>query len=368
MSKAIDKLRMSLLKEFGTNSVLMGTDIEEKVFGFIPTGSISLDLAIGGGIPIGRLTQIAGGKSTSKSSLSNHIISNAQKLKVSWKHIERKIEGGREVVTEIEKTKDEFLCAYLDVEGTQTREWMQKCGLNLEDIIYVRPSGLEETLEMAISMQKQGVNLIVIDSIDALEPVKELDKEIGENMQMGIKQKLLGEYCRKFTSINNKLRREGELPCTVIFLNQLRDKIGVMYGDTSFTPGGKAIEFYTSLDLRLRRGDWIIIGSGENKRIIGQTVKFKSEKNKLFKQQQTGSYDFYFDDGGEVPAGQINVFKEVVVEAMNWGVIERAGSYFKYKGENIAQGLDKTLAVLKENKELFEQIKTDLFTLVKEVK
>lgn len=131
-----------------------------------------------------------------------------------------------------------------------------------------------------------------------------------------------------------------------------------------YTPGGRAIEFYISVDIRLRKGDWIVEGKGDNKTIVGQVVKFKTHKNKTFKQQQTGEFEFYFDEAEGHNIGEIDNFKEIVIEGMAWGVIERAGAWFKYKGENIAQGADNTVAYLREHLDTFEAVKKELFDLV----
>lgn len=363
-NNAVDNIRIELLKKFGTNAIIKGTDMEKARYGRISTGSITLDLALGGGLPVGRLIQISGAKSTAKSSLCDKIVANAQKTNVDWIWTERKVEKGREIVSEIPKKVNGLICGYLDVEGTKTFDWTQDTlGVDMDNWVYSQPAGLEEGLEMAHQMQKQGVNLIVIDSIESLEPTKEYDSEMGESVQMGIKPKMLGEYCRKFTATNNKLSREGKLPCTVILINQLREKIGA-YGDAEYTPGGRAIEFYISVDLRLRKGDWIVEGKGDNKTIVGQTVKFKTHKNKTYKQQQTGDFDFYFDEAEGHVLGEIDNFKETVIEGMAWGVIERAGAWFKYKGNNIAQGADNTVAYLREHVDVFNSVRAELFSLV----
>ena len=363
-NKDIDKIRVNLLKKFGSNAIITGADHEKAKYGRIPTGSIDLDLKLGGGIPIGRMIQISGAKSTIKSTLCDHIVKNAQELEVEWIWTERKEEKGREVVEEHTRKVEGLICAYLDVEGTKTVDWTRdKIGVNTDEWLYAQPSGLEEALEMAHQMQKDGVHLIVIDSIDALEPIKDYESEIGESVQMGLKPKMIGEYCRKFTATNNLLVRQGELPCTVIFINQLREKIGA-YGNPEYTPGGRAIEFYISIDLRLRRGDWIIRGKGEEKEIVGQVVKFKTEKNKTYKQQQVGQFDFYFVDTENCDAGHIDNFKEIVIAGINYDIIEKAGSWFKYKGKNIAQGADNTVAYLREHPDLFNEIKDELFSIV----
>lgn len=362
----VDNLRLELLKDFGTNAVIMGGDHEKAQYGRLSTGSLSLDLALGGGLPLGRMIQIAGEKSTSKSTLCDHIIANAQKAVVEWIWTERKAEKGREIVTEHDRRVEGLLCGYLDIEGTKTQDWTRDTiGVDTEGWIYVQPSGMEECFEMAHKMQLKGAQLLVIDSVDALEPTKAYDSSFEDSVQMGLKPKALGEYCRKVTATNNKLVREGKLPCTVIFINQVREKIG-SYGNPLYTVGGKAIPFYASVDLFLRRGDWIIEGKGDNKSIIGQVVKFKTEKNKTYKQQQTGEFDFYFDDAleSEHKMGEIDNFKEVIIEGIAWGVIERAGSWMRYKGENLAQGADNTVTYLKANMDKFEAIKAELLAMV----
>lgn len=365
-NKEIDNIRLELLKEFGANAIIKGEDLEKAKYGRISTGSIALDLALGGGVPIGRATQISGAKSSGKSSTCDHIAKNAQATSVHWEWTERKAEKGREVVTPKDIAVEGLTVAYLDLEGTKTIDWSRDCiGVDTDSWLYAQPSGAEEALEMAHSMQKKGVNVIFIDSVDSLIPVKAYETELGESVQMGIKQKLIGDYLKKYTATNNKLAREGKLPCTLILINQLREKIGA-YGDSEYTVGGRAIEYYISVDLRLRRGDWLVEGKGENKQIVGQVIKFKTHKNKTYKQQQTGSFDFYFDDtldGHKM--GEIDVFKDIVMEAIAWGVIERAGAWFKYKGQNIAQGAQNTADYLKENNELFTQIRDELFTIIK---
>lgn len=233
MAKAteVDIIRLKMLKKFGANTVIKGSDHEKAVYGRINTGSIDLDLKLGGGIPVGRLVQISGAKSTSKSSLCDHIAKNAQETIINWIWTERKEVKGREVVEEHEKSAEGLIVAYLDVEGTKSDSWTRGViGVDTDNWIYAQPSGMEETLEMAHQMQKDGVQVVFIDSIDSLEPTKEYDSQMGESVQMGLKPKMMGEYCRKFTATNNKLVREGKLPCTVIMINQLREKIGA-YGD-----------------------------------------------------------------------------------------------------------------------------------------
>lgn len=229
-SKRTDEIRLELLKEFGTNAIVIGSDLEKARYGRISTGSVSLDLALGGGIPVGRAIQISGAKSTCKTSICNHIAKNAQKLKVDWIWTERKYDKGREAVQEHPRSVDGLICGYIDVEGTQDEDWMRQIGVDTNSWLYNQPSGLEEALNIAHSMQRKGVQVIFLDSIDSLEPELYYKTEAGESVRMGEKQKQIGEYLRKYTATNNRLVREGKLPCTLVLLNQLREKIGA-YGD-----------------------------------------------------------------------------------------------------------------------------------------
>ena len=364
----VAKVRTTLLKTFGTNAVMDGIDLEKANFGRISTGSLKLDVELGGGIPIGRIIQIAGEKSDGKSTISDLIASNAQKLTVDWEWTKRSEDRGREVVEVVPRRVEGLVVGFLDAEGHKTIDWTRDVlGVDTESWVYSQPSGAEEAFDMAHEMQLAGVNLIVIDSIDSIVPTKIYEKDFNDSAQMGIKPKLIGDYVRKFTMTNNKLFREGKLPCTLVLINQTRDKIGV-YGDPTFTPGGKAIGFYSSVDLRLRKGDWITEGTGENKVIVGQVIKFKTQKNKTYKQQRTGEFDFYFDStsDGSHEMGSIDNFKSIVILGIEYGIIERAGAWFKYKGSNLAQGAENTIKYLKHNNDVYEEIKAKLFELLDE--
>lgn len=226
----IDSIRLKCLQKYGSNAVVKGSDMSKMNYGRISTGSIGLDMKLGGGIPLGRIIQIAGAKSSVKTTLSDHIAKSAQGKTVEWVWTERKYDKGREAVAEFAKKVTGLVVAYLDVEGTQDEEWLARIGVDTNKWLYMRPSGLEEALNMAHDLQLNGVHVIFIDSIDALEPTLYYETEAGDSAMMGVKQKQLGEYVRKVTATNNKLSRGGQLPCTVVFLNQLREKIGA-YGD-----------------------------------------------------------------------------------------------------------------------------------------
>ena len=235
-------------------------------------------------------------------------------------------------------------------------------GVDTENLLYTRPNGLEEITQMILDMQQSGlVHLFVWDSIEASSPIKEMDSTMDETVQMGVKQKLLAEFFRKYQAFNNKLVREGKRPFTLIGINQLREKIGA-YGDAEYTPGGRAIGYTASVDLRLRKGDWITNGSGNNKCFVGQVVKYKIEKNKTYKRMQTGEFDFYYDENDlDIPVGHNDNFKSIVQLGIERGLIERGGAwFFLNKGtehEVKFQGQDNLIAYLRANDGLVEDIK-----------
>ena len=341
-SADIQKLLRDLNKKFGENAVTLGFPKNEKgetkTIERIPTGSISLDLALGGGLPLGRFIEISGALSSTKSTQCLHIVAQAQKRGL--------------------------VCAFIDVEATTDEVFSTAIGVDFDSLIYSRPDSMEEALQLLLDLQRSGeVQLAVLDSIAAMSPNKEQDTSMDDTFRMGIPQQLLGEYFRKYQANNNRLEREGKKPFTLIGVNQLREKIGA-YGDPEYSPGGRAKGFTASVDIRLRRGDWISEGSGENKEIVGQVVKFKIEKNKTYKRMQTGEFDFYFspDNNAGVPQYFNDNYKEIIVSAVEWGVIERTGSWFVYQ-DNKYQGMNALVSALKEDPTLIDKLKEEVIFL-----
>ena len=335
-NKELSLLINKLNKKFGENALVMGDEIEDIVLERIPTGSVALDIDLGGGIPIGRFTQISGALSSTKTTQSMHIVKNAQKMGL--------------------------VCAWADVEGTSDKAYFEQIGVNTSTLLYTRPSGLEEVCQMILDMQQSGeVHLAVWDSIEASSPIKELDSTMDETIQMGTKPKLLNEFFRKYQAFNNKLVREGKRPFTIIGINQLREKIG-SYGDAEYTPGGRGVGFTASVDLRFRKGDWITEGSATNKTFVGQVVKYKIEKNKTYKRMQSGEFDFYYDENiTGIQVGHNDNFKSIVQLGIERELIQRGGAwFFLNKGtdqEVKFQGQDNLIAYLRKNPQLVEDIK-----------
>lgn len=339
VSQELKSLVDSLNKKFGDNAISIGVPNDTAyTIERIPTGSLSLDVALGGGLPLGRYIQIAGAFSSTKTTQTLHIIRQAQEMGL--------------------------VCAFFDVEGTSDEEYFRKCGVDFDSLIYSRPDGSEEAFEMMLKLQKSGqVHLGVIDSLAALSPNKEQDTAMDETMRMGVTQQLLGEFFRKYQANNNRLNREGKRAFTLICINQLREKIGA-YGDPDYAPGGKAKDFAMSVDLRLRRGDWITEGSGDSKEIVGQVVKFKVEKNKTYRRMMTGEFDFYFtgENNANVEELHNDNFKEMIILAVEFGVIERKGAWFMYEDQKF-QGMSNLIEAFRNDDDLVEEVRDKVMSL-----
>ena len=334
--KELAKLVTTLNKKFGTNAVTLGcprdAEGELLVMDRIPTGSLSLNHSLGGGLPVGRFIEISGHESASKTTESLHIIREAQ--------------------------KKGFTCALLDVEGTTDDTYLKAVGVDVESLIYMNPDGLEEATQALIDMQRSGlVQLAVLDSIASLEPTRVIEKDMDETDQLGQKPKLLGKYFGVFTAGNNRLVREGNTPFTLVATNQLREKIGTIHCDPNYAPGGKAKEYFSSVNIRLRKGDWISEGTGQDKEIVGQVVKYLIPKNKTYKRMQTGEFDFYFaeNSAGVAPAHNDNI-KEIIMLALTYGVIERRGAWFYISETDKYNGTAPLVEALKNDQKLFDSV------------
>lgn len=319
-SKAIDIALQQITKQFGEGSIMKMVDQEVKKMDIIPTGAISLDIALGvGGVPRGRIIEIYGPESSGKTSLTLHIAAQAQK------------QGG--------------VVAFIDAEHAFDPNYAKTIGVDLESLLISQPDYGEQALEILETLVRSGaVDLVIVDSVAALTPKAEIEGEMGDS-HMGLQARLMSQALRKITGI------VGKTNTTVIFINQLRMKIGVMFGNPETTTGGNALKFYASVRLDIRRTEKI--GSGDD--VIGHVVRVKVVKNKVAPPFREALFDMINGKG-------IDALSSLIDAALKFEVIEKAGAWFKYNGENLGQGRES----VKEMMEKDEKLRNDIVGKVKE--
>ncbi len=301
-------------KQFGEGAIMPLGEGKTGPIDGISTGSLSLDLALGGqGIPRGRVVEIFGPESSGKTTLALHVIAQAQK------------KGG--------------IAAFIDAEHALDPSWAKKLGVNLETLLVSQPSSGEEAMHITeMLIKSNAVDVVVIDSVAALVPQKELDGEIGDS-HVGLQARLMSQSMRKLTGAISKSR------CSVIFINQIREKIGVMFGSPETTPGGRALKFYSSCRINVRR-----IGAlKEGEEVVGQRVKAKVVKNKVAPPFRSAEFDMMHSDG-------ISYEGDVLDLAMAGKYITRTGAWFRYGDEQLGQGRDKVRQYLKERPKLIREL------------
>ena len=311
---------------FGEGSIMKLGDAKHVDVDAIPTGSISLDLALGvGGMPKGRVVEVYGPESGGKTTLALHIVAEAQKR------------GG--------------LAAFIDAEHALDPVYAKNLGVKINDLLISQPDTGEQALEILESLVKSGViDVVIIDSVAALTPRAEIEGEMGQS-HMGLQARLMSQALRKLTAI---VAKSGT---TVIFINQIRMKIGVVYGNPEETPGGKALKFYSSVRLELRRSAQIKRGD----EIIGNRVKAKVVKNKVAPPFQQTEFDIFYNEG-------ISKMADIINTGVRFGVVNRAGAWFNYGEEKLGQGLEGAKNYLKENPRLAAEIVRGIKKAIKEQK
>ncbi len=301
-------------KDFGKGSVMMMNEKPERQMEVISTGSIGLDVALGiGGLPKGRVVEIYGPESSGKTTIATHVIAEAQK------------KGG--------------ICAIIDAEHAFDSSYAQKLGVDIDNLLISQPDYGEQALEIADRLILSGaLDVVVIDSVAALVPKGELEGEMGDS-KMGLQARLMSQALRKLTATISKTNT------ICIFINQLREKIGVMFGNPETTTGGNALKFYASVRLDIRRAAQIKDGD----EAIGNHVKVKVVKNKVAPPFRSAEFDIIFGEG-------ISKIGEIIDMGVELGIVNKNGSWFSYQGNKLGQGRDAVKALLQDNEELANEI------------
>ena len=319
LQAAMDKIE----KSFGKGSIMkLGDDSFEDVE-VIPTGSVGLNSALGvGGYPRGRIIEIYGPESSGKTTLAIHAIAEAQKM------------GG--------------IAAIIDAEHAFDRFYAQKLGVDIDNLLISQPDCGEQALEIAEQLiRSSAIDIVVIDSVAALTPKAEIEGEMGDN-KVGLQARLMSQALRKLTSAISKTKT------TCIFINQLREKIGVMFGNPETTTGGNALKFYASVRLDIRRVSQLKDGEDA----IGNSVRVKVVKNKVAPPFRKAEFDIMFGGG-------ISRTGEIVDLGVQYGIIKKGGSFFSYNDTKLAQGRDRTKALIADNPELAEELEMKIAEAIK---
>ena len=298
---------------FGEGAIMKLGEAKALDIEFTPTGSISLDIALGGGIPQGRIIEIYGPESSGKTTLSLHIVSELQK------------KGGT--------------AAFVDAEHALDPEYAKKIGVKTNDLIISQPDSGEQALEIVEALvRSEAVDMVVVDSVAALTPKAEIEGEMGDS-HMGLQARLMSQALRKLAGITHKSNT------TVIFINQIRMKIGIVFGNPETTTGGNALKFYSSVRIEVRRS--AKIKKGED--IIGNRVKVKIVKNKVAPPFKTTEFDIMYNEG-------ISYYGDILNSGVKYGIIKKGGAWYNYQDKKLGQGSEASKGFLKENPKIANEI------------
>ena len=319
--KALDGVMAEIEKQYGKGAIMrLGQAAGDTTIEVLPTGCLSLDLAIGvGGLPRGRIIEIYGPESSGKTTVALHCIAETQKA------------GG--------------IAAFVDAEHALDPVYAKALGVNLDELYVSQPDTGEQALDITASLvNSKAVDIIVVDSVAALTPKAEIEGDMGDS-HVGLQARLMSQALRKLTAITNKSKT------CIIFINQLREKVGVMFGNPEVTAGGKALKFYASVRIDVRKADALKDSSGA----YGNHTKAKIVKNKVSPPFKTAEFDIIFGKG-------ISKGSCLVDLGLQYDVIQKSGAWFSYKGEKIAQGREKAVAFFENNLEVAEEVKAQILS------
>ena len=320
--KALQAAMSKIEKDFGKGSIMKLGDENVENVEVIPTGSIGLNAALGvGGYPRGRIIEIYGPESSGKTTLAIHAIAEAQKA------------GG--------------IAAFIDAEHAFDRFYAEKLGVDVNNLWISQPDNGEQALQIADQLiSSSAIDILVVDSVAALTPKKEIEGDMGDNV-VGLQARLMSQALRKLTSTISKTNT------TCIFINQLREKIGVMFGSPETTTGGNALKFYSSVRLDIRR----VTSIKDGDEVIGNQVRVKVVKNKVAPPFRKCEFEILFGEG-------ISKVGEIVDLGVEYGIVQKAGSWFSYEGNKLAQGRDAVKKLLKDNPELCEELEAKIMQTI----
>ena len=312
--KALEQVLNDIEKQFGKGSIMKLGDNKHMKVDVCSSGSLSLDIALGvGGYPRGRIIEIYGPESSGKTTFALQAIAEHQKL------------GGR--------------AAFIDAEHALDPEYAERLGVNIDELLLSQPDTGEQALEICDALvRSQAISIIVIDSVAALVPQAEIDGEMGDS-HVGLQARLMSQALRKLSGTISKTNT------TCIFINQLREKVGVMFGNPETTPGGRALKFYSSVRLEIRRSEQLKMGEG----IVGNRTNIKVVKNKVAPPFKTATVDIMYGEG-------VSHEGEIVDLATEAGILEKSGAWYAYQGEKLGQGKENVKLMLKENAELKDEL------------